>query len=364
MSLFRFARKLVAKLITFFSPDDEKTKTRKHASAQVITEPTPDIVKTRQARVEVEQQRPSIDYSRARKKIDPQVFYKWAEKDSSRWDLLKDAYLHCKKHGISRVQDNLCNFRGERIIEMRSLSYGQYITFPASNLLFPDREKVEILMEPEMFEKYIALNPGWANISPVPALPVTTQTANPLPARVTFYIDESLFRPSWQQFAKILADHHIHVLYHVTDRANLDSIKKLGGLYSWWYCGANGIVIARSVANDLSRTLDRRKGLEDYVRLSFSSCSPMMDLAKHEGRLVDPCTLEISPEVIFWGQTMFSNMNATATSARIGSGIEDFKKIDFEIVTSPYYSEENKSLYQAEVLVKTHIPLKFILNLP
>jgi hypothetical protein len=89
----------------------------------------------------------------------------------------------------------------------------------------------------------------------------------------------------------------------------------------------------------------------------------MLKQAIHEGRIEKPFLLEISPEVIYWKPTLFSNLNAAATNAQIGNGMEDFKRIRFEIATQPYYSDDTKSSYQAEVLVRTHIPIKYILNI-
>ena len=40
-------------------------------------------------------------------------------------------------------------------------------------------------------------------------------------------------RSNWNDFKEILDQHHITRLYHFTDRDNLESIIKNGGLYSW-----------------------------------------------------------------------------------------------------------------------------------
>ena len=43
-------------------------------------------------------------------------------------------------------------------------------------------------------------------------------------------------RSNWEDFKKILEQHHITTLYHFTDRDNLENIIKNGGLYSWKDC--------------------------------------------------------------------------------------------------------------------------------
>ena len=48
-------------------------------------------------------------------------------------------------------------------------------------------------------------------------------------------------RSNWNDFKEILDQHHITRLYHFTDRDNLESIIKNGGLYSWADCDEKGI---------------------------------------------------------------------------------------------------------------------------
>lgn len=172
------------------------------------------------------------------------------------------------------------------------------------------------------------------------------------------------WKQNWRDFEKIIGGHHIQVLYHFTDSSNIPSIIENGGLYSWWYCNENGIHIPKPGGNEQSRRLDCKKNYQDYVRLSFNSNHPMLYQAKHEGRIKDEVILQISPEVVYWNSTLFSNINATANEAKVGKELDDFKKINFQVATKAFYSEETKSLSQAEILVETHIPIKYILNIP
>lgn len=52
-------------------------------------------------------------------------------------------------------------------------------------------------------------------------------------------------RSNWNDFKEILDQHHITRLYHFTDRDNLESIIKNGGLYSWADCDEKGIQIPK-----------------------------------------------------------------------------------------------------------------------
>lgn len=203
-------------------------------------------------------------------------------------------------------------------------------------------------------------------VMPVQEKKVVTvgSSTSPMELAQKYLTDSKVWRQGWVDYKKIIDHYHIQALFHFTDFANITSIIQHGGLYSWRFCQENGISISRPGGNDISRELDCRRNLRDYVRLSFNPNSPMLKQALHEGRIEKPIMLRINPDVIYWESTIFSNMNATATEAELGKGLEDLKRINFDIVTQPHYSEANKSLYQAEVLVKTHIPIKYILNLP
>ena len=106
-------------------------------------------------------------------------------------------------------------------------------------------------------------------------------------------------------------------------------------------------------------------GLQDFVRLSFNQVHPMMYVAINDGRIKYPVILEISTEVIFLYKTLYSNKNATDNTAKIGNSIEDFCRIDFtKAKTGIWGNDENdKKLVQAEILVKTKVPLRYILNI-
>ncbi len=166
----------------------------------------------------------------------------------------------------------------------------------------------------------------------------------------------------WQQFRQLVDEHKIQRLFHFTDRRNLESIRKHGGLFSWSYCDDHGITIPFPASNDLSKALDVRKGLQDFVRLSFNAHQPMMYVVQSRG--VNPFVLEISPEVIYWLETQFSDINATSNGANVGPTIQDFQRINFTLaIPGNWTTPAEKALIQAEVLVKTKIPIQFIRNI-
>jgi hypothetical protein len=174
---------------------------------------------------------------------------------------------------------------------------------------------------------------------------------------------KTYYKNDWRYFEKILQEYNIKSLYHFTDSSNIVSIKENGGLYSWWSANEKGIFIPKSGGDDLSKNLDIRYNLQDYVRLSFTKKHPMMYVAQNDGRISDPIILKISPEIVFWKDTKFSDRNATANKSLHGKELNDFKRIKFDVVTKQSQfdiSEIDKPYYQAEVMVKKFIPIHFI----
>lgn len=173
-------------------------------------------------------------------------------------------------------------------------------------------------------------------------------------------------RTNWQDFKAVLDHYGIKKLYHFTDRSNLESIIKEGGLYSWSDCERKGIKIAKPGGEALSRSLDCRRNLQEYVRVSFTTQHPMMYVAMQEGRISNPVILEIDPEVIYWEESKYADSNATRNIAHVGGTIEDFKKIHFNSVRVQSQfdlDDDEKPFYQAEILVKNFIPMDFIKNI-
>ena len=173
-------------------------------------------------------------------------------------------------------------------------------------------------------------------------------------------------KSNWQEFKAVLDQYGIKKLYHFTDRDNLESIIQNGGLYSWGDCEDKGIKIAKPGGGLLSRDLDRRDNLQHFVRVSFTTQHPMMYVAMQDGRLSNPVVLEIDPEVVFWKDSKYANMNATRSGAHKGGTLDDFNQIHFQSVKARKHfdlPEEEQPYFQAEVLVKNFIPLEFIKNI-
>lgn len=177
---------------------------------------------------------------------------------------------------------------------------------------------------------------------------------------------EKVYRTDWKLFRKHLERNKIKHLYHFTDERNLKSIIKNGGLFSWNYCNLNNIEIERPGGDELSRKLDKKAGLENYVRLSFTPDHPMMYSVIKAGRIENPVVLEIDIETIFLKDSKFSDKNATRTDVNVGQNFEDFSRIRFDILsTLDYLNSEpkDKPYFQAEVLVKDKILITQMTNI-
>ncbi len=187
-----------------------------------------------------------------------------------------------------------------------------------------------------------------------PSASVYRGDAPPLPPR----------KKAWHRFQKLVERHGIQSLYHFTDSRNVGSIRRHGGLYSWWQCRQRGIGIPAPGGDEGSRRMDRERGLQDYVRLGFNPRLPMMYAAKAQGRIGDIEILRIDPSVIYLDPTLFSDMNANDSEATLGTDIERFERISFGLATGTWWEgQTQKRQFQAEVLVKGHVPLNLIQNL-
>lgn len=171
------------------------------------------------------------------------------------------------------------------------------------------------------------------------------------------------YKPDKEAINNLLRNNGINCFYHFTARRNLESIRRLGGLYSWFNMEANGNKIPCSGGDDLSHQLDKRYGLEDFVRLSFCNDHPMAYRLQQNG--VTLVLLKIDVEVATWKETQFSDINAADSNHSRGGTLADLRKVDFDAVKRNFVSRNDVDFkpHQAEVMVKTFIPAKYIINL-
>lgn len=170
-------------------------------------------------------------------------------------------------------------------------------------------------------------------------------------------------KENWDDFYQVLVSNGIRYLYHFTDIRNIPSIKRHGGLFSWYYCKNNNISIPCQGGDYDSRELDKKYGLQDYVRLSFCDDHPMAYRLQQSGS--DIKVLRIKIDVALLKDTLFSDINAADKLHTHGGSLEDLKRVNFTATKRHYVSknEEDFKPHQAEVMVKTFVPLKYIENI-
>lgn len=167
-------------------------------------------------------------------------------------------------------------------------------------------------------------------------------------------------KPNASAFKNYLLSNGVRYFYHFTDRRNLESIKRMGGLYSWRYCEEHDISIPYPGGDGTSRSLDSRHGLSDYVRLSFCTDHPMKWVLEQKG--YNMVLLRVKIDVACLEGTLFSDINATDNNHQHGGTLEDLKRINISATQQNYVGRDSDIFkqHQAEVMVKTFIPLEYI----
>ncbi len=160
---------------------------------------------------------------------------------------------------------------------------------------------------------------------------------------------------------QLLKDQNVFHFFHFTAAKNWAKIQQLGGLYSWADMEEMNESIPVPGGEELSRNLDKKDNLQNYVRLSFCDDHPMaFVVGQRTGEKM--MLLGISTEVAKYQTTLFSNINAADSNAQRGNGLADLQKVDFNAVKQTYVKKTDPifKLHQAEVLVKNFIPIKYI----
>lgn len=178
-----------------------------------------------------------------------------------------------------------------------------------------------------------------------------------------FYKDKTEIKDNAKDYLEILDNNDIKCFYHFTSRENLDSIVENDGLISWSSLEDMGQDIPEAGGSDFSRKLDVKYGLHDYVHLSFCEDHPMIYRLQQQG--VQLVLLKISKYIAVHKSALFCDMNATDNNHSVGPSISDLQQIDFYATKQRYVRRDSPyfKTHQAELLIKQHVPAKFILNL-
>lgn len=153
----------------------------------------------------------------------------------------------------------------------------------------------------------------------------------------------------------------INCFHHVTSIENIESIENLG-LYSWKKLDDKGINYINKLTAGVSQNLDTKKGKQDFVRLSFCRATPMFYAKKH---LQTNIIYKISVDCLSDCKFEFANMNATDNEVSIGSSLKfAMENLRFDLFNQyfPNLAEMDRKYFQAEILIKGHIPSKYIIS--
>lgn len=181
------------------------------------------------------------------------------------------------------------------------------------------------------------------------------------------YLKKDNYSPSFKKekdkIRQYLQSNGIVCLYHFTESDKIDSIIKYGGLLSYKRCLDEDIVMPVREDMALSRDIDAKFGLEDYVRLSFCSHLPKIDERKSEG--ANLVMLRICIDVALFDETMFTDIEATHNGLKYGNSFEDLKRVNLASTQKEFCEPSDPDFLQrqAEILVRGLIPLKYIINI-
>jgi hypothetical protein len=159
-------------------------------------------------------------------------------------------------------------------------------------------------------------------------------------------------------------------LYHFTDVRNLPSIKRVGGLLSWYELKKKGLRPIAPGGNQVSHDEDVRRGMDRYVHLCFLSEHPMEYVARKDGRIEKSLFLKIDPQVLHIDGVKFTLDVANKSGVEAMGLAEADQKIDFEILYSsmdwrdPAIMERRNRSKKYEILIPDVVSLSLIRNMP
>jgi hypothetical protein len=117
-------------------------------------------------------------------------------------------------------------------------------------------------------------------------------------------------------------------LFHFTDSRNIESIRQHGLLPTNEVVGRG--IQAITGGDEASLSIDRLRGFDGYVRLSFCRQHPMAHVAIERGNIEVRRILSIDPSVLLREGVLIADRIATANDARILPANDLIHEMDFE----------------------------------
>ena len=163
----------------------------------------------------------------------------------------------------------------------------------------------------------------------------------------------------------------IKSLFHFTDRRNLPSIQKTGGLFSYARLKEMKIEIPAPGGNEWSHEADAYKSMDKYVHLCFRPTHPMEHNARLDGRIVSSIFLNIHTGVLGIGGVRFAAGGSNKADVQTHSIKDAMDIIDFDMLyggwkdwNDPAIQARLQEVEKYEILVPDSVPLERILNFP
>lgn len=169
-----------------------------------------------------------------------------------------------------------------------------------------------------------------------------------------------------EEFAAVLGDKR--PLFHFTDGRNLPSIKK-HGLLSLRELRSRKIEIEAPGGNEWSQESATKRGLDQFVNLSFRDGHPMEYLASKEGRIADVRHLKIRPEVLILPGVRFTADVSNKAGVPLLTWDEAQDELDWEVLYTrtdwkdPVVQARLRKASKYEILIPKSAPLSMITNL-
>ncbi len=167
----------------------------------------------------------------------------------------------------------------------------------------------------------------------------------------------------------VLKHYHIGAVWHCTDRSNLESIKKQGGILSFAELQRRGITVATPGGNKWSHDADIINGVHEYVHLAFIQDHPMLYRAIDQSRIPNPVWLRIDTSVLLQAGVRYTN--AVSNKAGVVLLTHDIARdvIDFEALFTfmdwrdPEIKKRCMAARKSEILVPNIVPYNMILEI-
>ena len=127
----------------------------------------------------------------------------------------------------------------------------------------------------------------------------------------------------------------------------------------------NNINVSHYGADSLSHSLDKNRGLDKFVHLSFVKDHPMYHIAKRRGNIVTPMWIELDISILFDDTTLFCNEVANKNNAKIFQLNDVLNIINLKLIANMSYISgdkwrERKEARKAEIMINDSININLI----